>query len=217
MSAGASTQQPAWPVEPMVGPWFIEALNEGLARSVTRLTRPASVRGHGARDPHGAPAGHGPTHGLPGRRGAASIDRHTFGDPFTARVMAAYKEALDTVLSREEREDLRLRRALLRHGAHTLAEASGRVCRTRDGGECPQEEPLGPERATEMGTLLMECAALVALGDGSPRPGSRAADLIRDLGTVVRRTPGPARTRRDGPRPRTPAEGEQERPAPPAA
>ncbi|WP_158680995.1 hypothetical protein [Streptomyces viridochromogenes] len=180
MSAGTSTQKPAWPVEPLAGPWFIEALNEGLARSVTRLTRPAPARGHSAPDPHDTLA-----------------DGHSFDDPFTAKVMAAYTEALDTVLSSAERDDPRLRRALLRHGAHMLAEASGLGCRTRDGGECLQERPLEPERAAEMGTLLMECAALVALGDGSPRPGSRAADLIRDLGTSVRRTPGPARTRRD--------------------
>ncbi|MEU9356424.1 hypothetical protein AB0D65_36905 [Streptomyces griseoloalbus] len=196
MSAGTSTQKPAWPVEPLVGPWFIEALNEGLARSVTRLTRPAPARQHGAPEPHGTLAGSDSAHGLPDPRGVSFTDRHAFDDPFTAKVMAAYTEALDTVLSRAEREDPRLRRALLRHGAHTLAEASGWVCRTRDGGECPRERPLEPERAAEMGTLLMECAALVALGDGSPRPGSRAADLIRDLGASVRRSPEPARTRR---------------------
>ncbi|MGA5896284.1 hypothetical protein [Streptomyces venetus] len=180
MSAGTTTQKPAWPVEPLAGPWFIEALNEGLARSVPRLTRAAPARGHGAPDTHETLAG-----------------EHSFDDPFTARVMAAYTEALDTVLSRAEREDPRLRRALLHHGAHMLTEASGLDCRTRDGGECRRERPLEPERAAEMGTLLMECAALVALDGGSPRPGSRAADLIRDLGTSVRRAPGPARTGRD--------------------
>ncbi|MFJ4537475.1 hypothetical protein ACIP39_16105 [Streptomyces tibetensis] len=206
MSAGTSTHKPAWPVEPMVGPWFIEALNEGLARSVPRLTRPAPARRHGGPDTHAVFAGPGSGHGLPDPRGTSFTDRHAFGDPFAAKVMAAYTEALDTVLTGAEREDTRLRRALLRHGAHTLAEASGRVCRTRDGGECLQERPLEPERAAEMGTLLMECAALVALGDGSPRPGSRAADLIRDLGTSVRRTPGPARARRDASPSRTSTE-----------
>uniref|UniRef100_UPI0031CE7FB6 hypothetical protein n=1 Tax=Streptomyces hawaiiensis TaxID=67305 RepID=UPI0031CE7FB6 len=207
MSAGTSTQKPAWPVEPMVGPWFIEALNEGLARSVPLLTRPAPARRHGGpEETHAALAGHESGHGLPASHGISVTDRHAFGDPFAAKVMAAYTEALDTVLSGAEREDTRLRRALLRHGAHVLAEASGRDCRTRDGGECLRERPLEPERAAEMGALLMECAALVALDDGSPRPGSRAADLIRDLGTSVRRTPGPARTHRDASRSRTSAE-----------
>ncbi|MFF5369739.1 hypothetical protein [Streptomyces sp. NPDC013187] len=205
MSAG-TTQKPAWPVDPMVGPWFIEALNEGLARSVPRLTRPAPARRHDGPDTHAVLAGPESGHGFPDSRGISFTDRHAFGDPFAAKVMAAYTEALDTVLSGAEREDTRLRRALLRHGAHALAAASGRVCRTPDGGECLQERPLEPERAAEMGTLLMECAALVALGDGSPLPGSRAADLIRDLGTSVRRTPGPGRTRRDASRPRTSAE-----------
>lgn len=197
MSAATSTQQPAWPVEHMVGPWFIEALNEGLARSVPRLTRPAPARRQGAPDPYDTLDGPEAAQGLPAPRGTSLTDRHAFDDPFTAKVMAAYTEALDTVLSRAEREDPGLRRALLRHGAHALAEASGRECRTRDGGGCPQERSLEPELAAETGTLLMECAALVLLGDGTPRPGSRAADLIRNLGTSVRRAPGPARTRRD--------------------
>lgn len=203
MSAGTSTQKPAWPQEPLVGPWFVEALNEGLARSVTRLTRPAPAPRHGAPEPHGTLTGPEAVHGLPDPRGLSYTGRHTFADPFTAKVMAAYTEALDSVLGRAERADPRLGRALLRHGAHTLAEASGLVCRTPDGVECPAERPLEPERAAEMGTLLMECAALVALGDGSPHTGSRAADLIRHLGTSVRRAPGPARTRRAASRSRT--------------
>ncbi|MGW0845919.1 hypothetical protein ACWD26_38445 [Streptomyces sp. NPDC002787] len=197
MSAGTSTQQPTWPVDPMVGPWFIEALNEGLARSVPRLTRPAPARRQGVPDPYDTLDGPEAAQGLPDPQGISFTDRHAFGDPFAAKVMAAYTEALDTVLSRAEREDVGLRRALLRHGAHTLAEAAGRECRTRDGDACPQERALEPELAAESGTLLMECAALVLLGDGTPRPGSRAADLIRNLGTSVRRAPGPARTRRD--------------------
>ena len=44
---------------------------------------------------------------------------------------------------------------------------------TRDGGGCPQERSLEPELAAETGTLLMECAALALLGDGTPRPAER--------------------------------------------
>jgi hypothetical protein len=159
MTTGVNAQEYPRPWDALVGPRFVEALNEGLARSAAPNTR---------RPPGG---------------------RRILGAPFTASVTSAYEKVLDTVLSPAEREDPGLRAALLGQAAQLLAEASGSSHEPSAYARFSAARTLPPAREAMLLTLLMECAVLVMLRDEVPmEPASRSADIVMALGASVRRS-----------------------------
>ncbi|MYV56850.1 hypothetical protein [Streptomyces sp. SID3212] len=132
--------------EPVVGPRFVEALNDGLARAGWK-PRPA------------------PPSPVPARNGR---DRP---DLFAARVMASFGAALSTALAPEERGNRTLRLALLRRGREVLAEAlipAGSTAARRRGA---RTDRAFPERETFVRTLLMECVVMTVLEGSEFRGG----------------------------------------------
>jgi hypothetical protein len=162
--AGTASDGALW--ESAVGPRFVEALNEGLARA--RST------------PRGAPSSTVPARNARERP-----------DVFAARVMASYGAALSTALAPEEQGNHTLRSALLRRGRQVLAEAlipAGPTAVRRTGARTDRGFP---ERETFVRTLLMECVVMTVLEGGEFRGGgSRQADLIRAVGRIAREAPG---------------------------
>ncbi|GGY62434.1 MULTISPECIES: hypothetical protein [Streptomyces] len=152
--------------ESIVGPRFVEALNDGLARARSLRTLPPSEPTRSAQE-------------LP--------------DPFVARVMASFGTALPAVLAPEEKRDVTLRSALLRRGRRMLMDSLTPGGPTAPLLVRGRADELSSRHETLVRTLLMECAALVVLeGGGFQGGGSRPADLIRALGRTARAGEEPA-------------------------
>ncbi|MFG3410369.1 hypothetical protein [Streptomyces sp. NPDC048142] len=158
MTAGIDTHRPDGRWEAVVGRRFVEALNDGLARSGYSPSRTAPPR------PRELP------------------------DAFAAAVMRSYEAALSTALCAEDREDRALRSKLLTRGREILVQAL-RLARLPAGqGVRPSPGELSPAHELVARTLLMECAAVLAVeGSGAEASGCRPNDLIRALGQSTRR------------------------------
>ncbi|MCX4526353.1 MULTISPECIES: hypothetical protein [unclassified Streptomyces] len=146
-----------------IGQRFVDALNEGLARSMAlrARTRP------------GRPSGGGE---LP--------------DPYAAAVLRRFAACLPAALARQGRDDAAARSAAVRRARELLTEAFGLVAPER--GRVPPcgpdaEPPLPGDEFVV--ALLLECAVLVGLEQGTFEDSRlRPAALLRALGGSVRET-----------------------------
>ncbi|MFZ4271058.1 hypothetical protein [Streptomyces arboris] len=171
MSAAPRMEAIVSPWEAVIGPGFVQALNEGLTKNATLRGRP--VRGVGGEAPAPRPVSY--------------VSRFT--DPLAVAVMMAYEAAVDSALTPAERKDPRPRTALLLRGSQVLLEAVGPtpVPLRRTG--LPGAPELPPEREALVLTLLMESAVLTVLGGKAPKgPRARSTELVRALGSSARRT-----------------------------
>lgn len=158
MTTGVNPQEYPWTWDTLVGPRFVEALNEGLARSATPHTR---------RPPGG---------------------RRSFDARFTAAVTAAYEEVLDTVLSPAERDDPGLRPALLGHAAQLLAEASGSSHEPSAYAGCSAATLPPAREAMLLTLLMECAVLVMLRDEVPMEPTSRPADIVMALGASVRRS-----------------------------
>ncbi|MET9432575.1 hypothetical protein [Streptomyces sp. NPDC006551] len=143
-----------------IGRCFVDALNEGLTRSVAS----------------GAYA-------LPGQpSGTAELS-----DPYAAAVLRRFTACLPAALAREDRHDAAARSAAVRRARRLLAEAFGLATPAQPWipSDPDSEPPLRDEAAVS--ALLMECAVLVVLEQRTFKDSRRRpAELLRVLGRSVR-------------------------------
>lgn len=171
MSAAPGMEAIVSPWEAVIGPGFVQALNEGLTKNTTLRGRPA--RGGGGE--------------VPAPRPASYVSRFT--DPLAVAVMMAYETAVDSALTPAERKDPRLRTTLLRRGCQVLLEAVGPTPVPGRRTSLPGARSLPPEQEALVLTLLMESAVLTVLGGKAPKvQRTRPTELIKALGISARRT-----------------------------
>lgn len=145
-----------------IGQWFVDALNEGLNRSVV--------------------------HALP--RGPQNDD--VLGDPFAAAVLSRFEDCLPTVLGPRERHDRALHAAWVRRARQLLARALADAPEPERRRPFPPRPTLPDRQETVVSTVLLECAVTLLMEPGnSPTTARERVALVRALGRSVRESPIP--------------------------
>ncbi|MET9928532.1 MULTISPECIES: hypothetical protein [unclassified Streptomyces] len=143
--------------EAAMGQWFMEALNEGLNRSVVHTRRRTAPDGDVPRD------------------------------PFAAAVMRRFETSLPTVLGAPDRTDAALLAVLHRRARHILARALAPAGPADPRGSAPPHPPLPARLEALVPAVLLECAALLLMEPAwSERPDRKPADVLRAMGEAVR-------------------------------
>ncbi|GAA4041199.1 hypothetical protein [Streptomyces shaanxiensis] len=148
--------------ETAIGQWFVDALNEGLNRSVV--------------------------HTLPRR--AQNDD--VLADPFAAAVLRRFEDCLPTVLGPRERDDRALRTALVRRARDLLTRALAPVPESAGRPPFPPRPTLPDRQEAVVSTVLLECAVTLLMEPGnSLAPPRERVALVRALGRSLRESPIP--------------------------
>ncbi|GEC08107.1 hypothetical protein SSP24_57620 [Streptomyces spinoverrucosus] len=145
--------------ETVIARWFVDALNEGLNRSVVR-TMP--------------------------RRPA---DEDILRAPFAAAVLRRFEDCLPAALGRPERDDLFLRAALLRRARHILASALVPGTQADRRPPPPRPALSARHEAVVSTVLLECAALLLMEPGNPYWATREPAALVRALGRAVRESP----------------------------
>ncbi|MFI1393996.1 hypothetical protein [Streptomyces sp. NPDC020681] len=148
--------------EAAIGRWFVDALNEGLNRSLV--------------------------HSLP--RGPSDGD--VLRDPFGAAVLRRFEACVPSALSPQERDDRALRTALLRRARHILARALVPGPEQAGRPPFRPQPALSARQEAVVATVLLECAVLLLMEPGNSVGSAREpAAVVKALGRSVRESPIP--------------------------
>ncbi|WP_202918465.1 hypothetical protein [Streptomyces cavernae] len=159
-----------------IGQCFVDALNEGLTRSVASRA-----------------------YALPGQH----VGGVELPDPYAAAVLRRFEDDLQTVLAPEDRHDATVRSAVKRRARQLLRDAFGLAEPPRRSLPSDADTELPTRHEAVVTSLLLECAVLVVLEQGTFEGSRRRpADLVRALGRSVRH-PAPTGERDGLPAPRS--------------